>query len=81
MNRELRSSNLSKYRVPLDIDNLYEMFVSHSYEARRAMLKIHKYHQWRKGREALFSLDGTDQSYAEFGGKVGIETRSAHVWI
>ena len=81
MNRELRNSNLSKYRVPISINLLYEYFVSHSYEARRAMRKINLYFELRKSKKELFRLDGTSESFIEFAKVVGVETRSAHVWM
>ena len=81
MNREERESNLSEYRVPINIEEFKNIFVSNSYEARRAMNKMLKYYETRKERKVLFNLDGTDHSYADFATAVGKETRSAHVWV
>lgn len=37
MNRQKRRSNLSLYRVPINIEVLYKNFLSHNREARKAM--------------------------------------------
>ena len=41
-------SNLNKYRIPLDIEVFYDAFISHSYEARRAMKNLLIYYGHRK---------------------------------
>ena len=51
LNREKKQSNLSKYRIPIDVERLYEYFISHSYEGRRAMLHVLRYHEIRKNKK------------------------------
>jgi len=48
MNRQRKKSNLNDYRVSLNIENLYKGFISHSYEARKAMKNILTYYNYRK---------------------------------
>lgn len=48
INRMNMNSCLDDYRVPLDIDKLYNEFVSHSYGARKAMKNLKEYFSTRK---------------------------------
>ncbi len=54
MNREKKKSNVKDYRIPINIDTFYKGFISHSYEARRAMKNIFKYYEVRKNKKPLF---------------------------
>jgi hypothetical protein len=54
LSRQKKKSNLSPYRIPLDIQELYEKFQSNSYEARRAMRNVKKYFDERKEKIGIF---------------------------
>lgn len=54
LNREKKKSNLLPYRIPLDIDYLYEKFQSNCYEARKAMKSVKLYFDERKERIGIF---------------------------
>lgn len=45
------------------------------------MKSMYEYNIKRKHLSRLFRLDGSSKSFSEFGKLVGMETRSAHVWI
>lgn len=56
LNREKRKSNLSAYRVPFDIAELFYNFHSNSKEARKAMKQLNIYHIYRKNKKKIFEL-------------------------
>lgn len=45
------------------------------------MKSMYTYYKNRQTLKPLFELNGNCNSFAEFGKYVGLETRSAHVWI
>lgn len=71
MNRQRKKSNLDSYKVPLDVEKLYNNFVSHDYLARRAMKSMYKYQSKRTDKRPLFELNGRCNTFAEFGALVG----------
>ena len=66
LNREKKKSTLLPYRIPLDIDYLYEKFQSNCYEARRAMRNVKSYFDVRKERISIFEMRGESSSYYAF---------------
>lgn len=71
MNRQRKKSNLNPYKIPLDIQKLYNNFISHDYLARRAMKSIYKYQSKRADKNQLFELNGKCNTFAAFGSLVG----------
>lgn len=57
--------------MPLDVEKLYNNFVSHDYLARRAMKSMYKYQSKRTDKRPLFELNGRCNTFAEFGALVG----------
>lgn len=66
MNRERKQSNLSNYRIPIDIGEFYEGFESNSYEARRAMKSLLTYHNHRRNKIPVFVLNGKVDSFEQY---------------
>ena len=67
--------------MPLDIDKLYQNFLSHDYLGRRAMKCMLNYHLKRKAKLPLFEMNDNCSSFSALGNLIGKDTRSAHIWL
>jgi hypothetical protein len=74
-------SNIDSYVVPLSIDKLFKFFISHDYLARRAMKCMNQYYLKRQQNKPIFKLDGTCNSFYEFGQIVASESRKSQAWL
>lgn len=66
LNRQKKKSTLLPYRIPLDIEYLYEKFQSNCYEARKAMRNVKRYFDDRKERISIFEMSSESSSYYPF---------------
>ena len=78
--RKNRDSDLSKYTVKCSSPDLFKLFSSLSFQARKALEAVMKYEIKQSGKNAIFVLEPSNQSFFEYANIVANEENKIELW-